>query len=58
VRRGGGAAGRSAALETGARGVACRRDRPSAPRQALGRGSEHSDTTADRGPPAGIFPQT
>ena len=58
VRGGGGAAGRSAALETGARGVACRRDRPSAAGQALGRGSEQFHTAADRGPPAGIFPQT
>ena len=58
VRGGGGAAGRSAALETRARGVACRHDRPSAPRQALRRGSEHFQTAADRGPPAGIFPQT
>ncbi len=58
VRGGGGAAGRSTALETGARDVACRRERPSAARQALGRGSEHVDATADRGPSAGIFPQT
>ena len=56
VRGGRGATGRSAALETGARGVACRRDRPSAPRQALRRGSEHGDAAADRGPRAGIFP--
>ena len=58
VRGGGGAVGRSAALQTGARGVACRHDRPSAPRQALRRGSEHVDAAADRGPPTGIFPQT
>ena len=58
VRGGGGAAGRSAALETGAMGVACRPNSPSAARQALRRGSEHVDAAADRGPRAGIFPQT